>query len=494
LAIVFAAAALLTAVAGGAQQPPAVETTPLAAAVGVVVDSLRGGPLGGATVVVSDQAWRQTTTDSAGRFWIDSIPPGSHRLAVFHPLLDTLDIGVVSQPIRFAPGETVRATIATPSPAALLGQACASDSAAAAAMALEPTELLGRVLSAADEAPVGGATVMLAWSDVQASKNHGITQRTLRRDAVTDAGGRFRLCGPPGVTQAALRATQGAAATGWITVVLSRGGVVFPILHLSSATDGSVPRRGDAIATGRVVGTRAEPVVGATVEVIGAASSTRTNDNGTFTLRALPEGTQNLSVRAAGYATTTLPVDLAAGKAWQGVVQLPAAPPTLSTVRISAQRLATGYASLGFAERKRRGIGTFLTADDIERKQPLTTTDVFENIPGIYVDHSFHPPILVGSRGKTSILGASGVCVNLIIDGHPVMLQPPPAADAGGPQQAFVPLQIDEYVALVEIAAVEVYNPSETPLRFETSGTSCQTIVIWTKGAILDASAQPSKK
>src|SRR5580658_6603780 len=85
-----------------------------ASVVGVAVDSLRGGPMAEAIVVVSDGVLRQAMTDAAGRFWIDSIPPGVHRVALFHPLLDALGFSVASSPISFASGDTVRLTIATP--------------------------------------------------------------------------------------------------------------------------------------------------------------------------------------------------------------------------------------------------------------------------------------------------------------------------------------------------------------------------------------------
>src|SRR5579871_472457 len=91
------ALAAITTATSGAQQAPAVLT-------GVVIDSLRGGALAGATVMVVDSTNRQGTTDSLGRFRIDSIPPGRHRIAVFHPLLDKLDISLTLPAMTFAPG------------------------------------------------------------------------------------------------------------------------------------------------------------------------------------------------------------------------------------------------------------------------------------------------------------------------------------------------------------------------------------------------------
>jgi hypothetical protein len=53
-------------------------------------------------------------------------------------------------------------------------------------------------------------------------------------------------------------------------------------------------------------------------------------------------------------------------------------------------------------------------------------------------------------------------------------------------QAAFLPLELDKYVDVADIAAVEVYNPEELPPQFERVGDSCQTVIIWTKGALLE--------
>jgi Carboxypeptidase regulatory-like domain len=443
-----------------------------ASVVGVAVDSLRGGPLRDATVVVSDAGGRQATTDAAGRFQIDSIPPGTHRVALFHPLLDALGFSVSSAPMPFTAGDTVRLAIATPTALVLVQRICTEDSATSGR---QPTAIIGTVLGDAD-----GATVTLEWKRVDATKRQGVLDLTMRRQATSDASGRFRVCGPPGVTQGRLRATLADAATSWVPIELSRGGVVLPTLHLIR-----VSRAGRAI--GQVVGPHHEKVPGATVELTGTDARTTTDDNGRFVLAALPEGTQTLAVRAAGYSPSTTVVEIAAAAPWQGVVQLGAGPPVLSTIHILAQALAPAYDAVGFNERKHRGVGTFLDVEDIDRKHPSNATDVMESVPGIYVDHSFHPPIIMGSRGHSSVMGSSGVCVNLFLDGHRVDIEVPADTNNLGRAAApFVPLDLDQYVDVADIAAVEVYNPEELPPQFERVGDSCQTIILWTKGALLE--------
>src|ERR1700674_4365912 len=66
---------------------------------GVVVDSLNGRYLSGADVVVQG-AKASLVTDSLGNFRIDSLPPGTYQVGVFHPMLDTLGISLASAPFR----------------------------------------------------------------------------------------------------------------------------------------------------------------------------------------------------------------------------------------------------------------------------------------------------------------------------------------------------------------------------------------------------------
>ncbi len=441
--------------------------------VGVVVDSLRGGPLGGAVVQVIDGPPLQTSADAAGRFRIDSVPPGAHRIAVFHPFLDTLGATVVSSPITFAPGAMVTAVFATPSPAALLHVMCPRDTVGGGTL---PAGVIGEVVRATDARPVNGATVTLAWTVVEASTATGVARSTRVRDARTGTDGRFHVCAPPGVSDASLGASVNGARTGWVSLALAPGSVAVSALRLGDDS-------ARAVAIGRVVGPRGEPIAGAIVTLPHTAARAETRDSGAFTLAELPAGTQALRVVSPGYAPRTLSVNLGPGVPWRGVITLEAAAPTLSTVRVTADRVAAGYAAVGFSERRERGAGTFLSLNDIARKRAQTTADLFDQVPGVYLDRTFNPPILVGSRGRTSLKGASGACVNLWVDRHRVVA--PAVRDTlSGMQQAFTPMRIDEHVSLGEIAAIEVYSAAAVPTQFEVPGESCPVVVVWTRSAI----------
>ena len=94
---------LLIAVQVGAQTPApaaAPAKTGKAKIVGVVVDSLNNRYLSGADVLVDGTNFT-TQTDSLGKFSFEDLTPGTYRVGVFHPMLDTLGISLVTPPMDF---------------------------------------------------------------------------------------------------------------------------------------------------------------------------------------------------------------------------------------------------------------------------------------------------------------------------------------------------------------------------------------------------------
>jgi hypothetical protein len=144
----------------------------------------------------------------------------------------------------------------------------------------------------------------------------------------------------------------------------------------------------------------------------------------------------------------------------------------LDTVKVVASRLANQNIA-EFNERRRSGGGRYLTAEDVRRRQPIVTSDLFKNMPGLRVDRS---PL-----GDTQLLMRGTfdeTCVpNVYVDGR--HLRDLSADD------------VDGWVKPNEIAAMEIYTGPHVPAQFNpgltgggaTGGESCGSIVIWTKPA-----------
>ena len=88
---------------------PAVTPTHNGQIAGVVIDSLNGRYVSGALLRIEPGSF-VAATDSLGKFKVDSLAPGMYRLGVSHPLLDTLGITLVTQPIRVGPDSVTFAT------------------------------------------------------------------------------------------------------------------------------------------------------------------------------------------------------------------------------------------------------------------------------------------------------------------------------------------------------------------------------------------------
>ena len=112
------------AAAAAAQNPPAAPAARGVAIIhGTVLDSLHEGLLAGALVRV-DNSTRESITDSLGRYRIDSVPSGQHRLVVIHPVLDTLSISLVTPPMNFGAGDEHLLDLSVPSGETLVSVFC----------------------------------------------------------------------------------------------------------------------------------------------------------------------------------------------------------------------------------------------------------------------------------------------------------------------------------------------------------------------------------
>ncbi len=473
-----------------------VASATLSGVVGVVVDSLHGAALSGAIIDV-DGTGREGVSDSAGRYRIDSVPPGPHRLGLFHPLLDTLGLSIATNPIDFAAGHVTRAVLATPSPSTLWRLVCAGDTVSAAAapgaIAIRhavTAAVLGRVLDADADNPLAGAAVTLAWTELQLGKETGMHRTRQVRTATTDASGAFRLCAIPGPVDGDLQATLGdGAATGDIPVAIPGGEIVLAELRIAtrdtaapritvagsgtSPTQGNLPPpvTGPAVVTGRVVTTAGTPITGAVVTILGATPSALSRDSGAFALAHVPAGSQTLIVRAIGYAPAEIPMALTSRSPGHVTVTLAPSPALLPQVHVQGARLLA-LQKIGFTERRKIGLGHFLSDSDLtQRATANEVAQLFEGVPGVRVAYVKGNAVLQSTRGG-SIQSPTG-CVVYVIDEAPVV-----SADTGA-------LNIDQYVHASDIGAAEVYQPSEVPGEFAVGGkTSCVTVVIWTKGKL----------
>jgi hypothetical protein len=435
----------------------------------VAIDSLHGEPLVGALIQLEGSG-RIGITDSLGRFLVDSIKPGSYRVVVDHPMIDTLGISLVTPPMEIAVNEVTKAVIAVPPGEFLVNLFCP-----AARRTLGPGALVGRVREPDSDSAAIGARVSFVWYDPDPPGLPAQLRPTKRpprvREATVGADGTYRLCGLPEKYEGKLQAQRkDGGATAEVPVTQDDGLLALRSMSVAALpavashdSTGAVRKvaRGSARVFGKVVNKNGAPVAGARVGLMGNSAATLTRANGDFVLDSLPAGTQALVVRQLGYTPQEIPVDLSSRAPARVTVKLGDFVPELSAVEVVAVR-EQGLQKVGFLDRKRNSAGGyFLGPEQLEKRNALKFTDVMRTVPGIRVSEQNGQAMLTPSRS------AQGGCVTIIVD--------------GAKWQQLEPGDLDTFVRPEEVAAVEVYNGTSMPAEFATPGQDCSAIVVWTK-------------
>jgi hypothetical protein len=451
-----------------ASQPAAPDTT-TSYLQGVVFDSVHAEPLAHALVSVDGTA-RMTFSDSLGRFLIDSIPPGAHRVYVEHPMLDTLGISLVTPSMNFSANMVTQTVIAVPSGEFLVSLFCP-----AARRALGPGALVGRVREPDSDSAAVGARVSFVWYDPDPPglpANLRVTKKAPRvREATVEADGTYRLCGLPEKYEGKLQAQRkDGGETAEVTVTQELGRLAMRSMSVAArpkavaAGDTGAVRqpRGSARVSGVVLNRSGAPVANARVGLMGSSAATMTKTNGEFVLDSLPAGTQALVVRQIGYSPTEVPVELSSRTPARVTVKLGVLVPQLSPVEVTSRR-EEGLQKVGFLDRKRTSAGGyFITQEDLDRRKPTKFSDVLRTTPGLRVTESNGQAMISSTRSAQG-----GGCVTVYVD--------------GAPWQQLDPGDLDTFVQPNEVAAVEVYSGASIPAQFVTPGQSCSAVVVWTK-------------
>lgn len=420
---------------------------------GIVIDSLNGRYLAGAEVLIEGSD-RSVITDSLGRFVVDTLPPGIYQVGVFHPVLDTLDLSLATQPFRLGPDSATTIVLAVPSARTLATRACGPREAG------RESAIVGRVIDPETFIPVQHAEVSLAWADVQVSKEQGVVQTPRIVRDTTDSLGAFKLCGLPSSLSASIEARHGGAATGEIPVALGDRPVELLARTVMLTATGEAATAGNARISGTVLLEGNESKSGTRVELEGTDIVAITNDKGEFSMTGVPSGSRVLVARHLGFAAQALPVDLSSRKESKVVIKLPQFRVMLDPVLIEARRTAA-LDKIGFNLRRKTGFGYFITPDQLEKVRPTEVTDILKKVPGMRVLYGAHGDFVFSARTVGS------ACMKYFIDDIPY--------------SELEPGDINSFVAAGEVMAVEVYQETMVPPQYAKGGTSCTTVLLWTK-------------
>lgn len=447
-----------------------------AAALGVVIDSIHSGGLADAVILVEGTTLSRMS-NAAGEFRFDSLPPGTRRFLLRHPLVDSIGLEIVSAPIELAAGRIALIALAVPSPRTLRHLLClARDTTDGKAM------IRGRVSDPDTDSAIVDARVSFLYYELRVSGDSGIKRMERLRETKTKRDGTYSICGLPENVAGTLLAVYGRTTTPEVPIKRGMDEIVFRNLLISrervaslavARPDSSavvalvdstlVPTgQGHAVLEGRAIGPDSVGISDVQVAVGGTSQLAYTRVDGSFVIEGLPSGTSEVFARKIGYTPARAIVDLTAREPKRVTLLLERAA-TLAPVKVVAtmqQRLQR----VGFLDRKRMGHGRFIDAEEIARRNPMQVTDILRSFPGFRIVESEFGRRIVPTR---SVSGQSGYCLNLFVDNARWEMN-----DPGDLDRAF---------QVHEIAAVETYAGDFVPQQFIVPTKYCPTIVIWTK-------------
>lgn len=229
-----------------------------------------------------------------------------------------------------------------------------------------------------------------------------------------------------------------------------------------SSTDPAYPQGTDTAV--RVVVRGADtgaPLVGALVSTAGLGLQGITDAAGVVRLVGLPAGEQSIRAQYLGYAPVTVRVFLDPGEPAEVRLELPVQPIRLAEIRVRARR--SDLETRGFENRRRAGLGTFVSRDQIARMQPRFLSDVLRRVAGMQLT----PSGGVGmSRASSRGVGmVHRTCpIQYYVDGTMTM-----------------PLQVDN-IRPEDVEGLEIYKgPATIPIAYNKGTAICGVILIWTR-------------
>jgi hypothetical protein len=203
-----------------------------------------------------------------------------------------------------------------------------------------------------------------------------------------------------------------------------------------------------------------KPVFGARITLVGTTRATNSDSSGRFAFMALTQGLYVVQVSAIGYTKGLFQLDIGEGEAVDRVFELSPRVYGLEPLTVEAERRVRGRRFEEFRQRMARGAGTFITKEDIQKRNPTNLMDMLRSVRGLRAE----------CTGMTCIIR---------MQGQPTSCEPTYWLDG---------LRSDSYIAESleprDIEGVEIYRgAAEMPAEFGGSLAACGVIVIWTRSS-----------
>ncbi|HEU4993576.1 MAG TPA: carboxypeptidase-like regulatory domain-containing protein [Gemmatimonadaceae bacterium] len=225
------------------------------------------------------------------------------------------------------------------------------------------------------------------------------------------------------------------------------------------------------------------PIADAEILIPGMGLTVRTNVSGEYVVTGIPAGEHAVSVRHVGVVGQTIKISFTNNETIERDFVLTSLPLVLDTV--ATVGLVSSARMREFEERRRIGIGHFITQDDLARQHGRLLADVLRRVPGLVIQPGTGSEQWVAnSRGQSTIVlnrtpdrfararGAKAACyADIYVDGTLVY---------GGRKDE--PLFDINQLIVQDIAGIEYYaGAAQLPARFQRTGATCGALLVWTR-------------
>jgi hypothetical protein len=256
----------------------------------------------------------------------------------------------------------------------------------------------------------------------------------------------------------------------------------FLLLFLGSAWTGFWERAGAQAVQGTVFETGSRQVIPfASFTLLDttftAVGGTHADAAGRFRLEAPEPGDYYLLTEALGYEPGLDGIlELGEGGSISVEFFLRPKPIVLDSlvVAMTRTRVYRGLQQTGYYDRFKMGAGSFITPEEIDRRNPRDVADLFRSVPGIQVRREG----IGGTRiflYRPNYRGQETCNPRVYVDGMQRMNDRMTEEMAPG-------IRLEDLVSVSDIAAVEVHTRATSiPLLYGGTQAGCGAILIWTK-------------
>ncbi|MBI3789565.1 MAG: carboxypeptidase regulatory-like domain-containing protein [Gemmatimonadetes bacterium] len=196
-------------------------------------------------------------------------------------------------------------------------------------------------------------------------------------------------------------------------------------------------------------------------------ATTRADSTGYFLVAARDTGTYQVISRKVGfYGGMVADLRLATRDTFELLVRMERIVQVLAALRIEGEKAGLDF-TRGFDERRKKGIGYYLDAEQIAKRGFQRAPEMVYGVPGTQVVTDASTPGLPIQRILSTRASGLGACeMAVFVDGV--------QTDADDLTRNYTSNQV---------SAVEVYQASEVPARFAMGRSLCGVVLFWTRNA-----------